>query len=114
MDQKPPAKLSPIIIFLVLLFNLIWIVLVFMSCQVDNDARREVTPDVETGSLKVWEEFAILEDQNRPGFATNLRMPEGFGQFDVKVYTTSLNDLNLVVDHGDIRPIFFDPFNHLL
>ena len=36
MDQKPPVKRNLFLIFIVILFNLIWLTLLFMSCQADK------------------------------------------------------------------------------
>ena len=38
MDQKPPARRNMFILAAVILFNLIWLTLLFMSCQTDKSS----------------------------------------------------------------------------
>ncbi len=47
MDQEPPAKRNTFVIVAALLFNFIWIALLFLSCQADNDPNPTPTPTPE-------------------------------------------------------------------
>jgi len=46
MEQNPPAKQNTFVVVAVVLFNLIWLILLFLSCQADNDPKPTPTPEV--------------------------------------------------------------------
>jgi hypothetical protein len=46
MEQNPPAKRNTFVMVAVVLFNLIWLILLFLSCQADNDPKPTPTPEV--------------------------------------------------------------------
>ncbi len=46
MEQNPPAKRSTFVMVAVVLFNLIWLTLLFLSCQADTDPKPTPTPAV--------------------------------------------------------------------
>jgi len=45
MDHKPPVKLNRFVLVAVILFNLIWLTLLFLSCQADNMPDPTATPE---------------------------------------------------------------------
>jgi hypothetical protein len=97
MNQKPPTKLSPTIIFLVVLFNLILIVLLFMSCQADNVTR--IDANLEAG-FRSFVRIGDIQKNLLSGGSTRSPM--------------LLYNLNLIIDHSNIWPIGFNPLDDLL
>ncbi len=54
MGQKPPARKNTFVIVAALLFNLLWITLLFLSCQADNQPGSTPTQDVRIEKPLVW------------------------------------------------------------
>ena len=54
MDQKPPARKNTFVIVAAVLFNLLWITLLFLSCQADNGSTPTPTPEVGIEKPIVW------------------------------------------------------------
>ena len=46
MDPEPPVKRNIFLIAVVILFNLIWLTLLFLSCQADQKQQPDLTPMV--------------------------------------------------------------------
>jgi hypothetical protein len=44
MDQKPPTRPNSLLIAVVILFNLLWLTLLFLSCQADKTSLPDLTP----------------------------------------------------------------------
>lgn len=45
MEQDPPVTRNTFVLVAVILFNLIWLTLLFLSCQADNEPNPTPTPD---------------------------------------------------------------------
>ena len=45
LDRHPPLKQNKFVLAAVVLFNLIWLVLLFLSCQADNKPNPSATPE---------------------------------------------------------------------
>jgi hypothetical protein len=45
MDQNPPVRRNMFVLVAVVLFNLVWITLLFLSCQADNEPNPTSTPE---------------------------------------------------------------------
>jgi len=53
MDPEPPVKRNLFLIAIVIFFNLIWLTLLFMSCQADENSQPDLTPMVKVESRQV-------------------------------------------------------------
>ena len=47
MNTEPPVKRNMFLIAVVILFNLVWLALLFLSCQADENRQLEVTPTIQ-------------------------------------------------------------------
>jgi len=54
MDQKPPVRKNTFVIVATVLFNLLWITLLFLSCQADNGSKPTPTPEAGIEKHIVW------------------------------------------------------------
>ena len=54
MDHKPPVKLNRFVLVAVILFNLIWLTLLFLSCQADNKPDPTATPEAGLSEPFTW------------------------------------------------------------
>lgn len=54
MDQKPPVRRNTFVIVAAILFNLLWIALLFLSCQADKAAKPTPTPEAKIEQHPVW------------------------------------------------------------
>ena len=52
MTQNYPAKRNTFVLVAVVLFNLIWLALLFLSCQADNEPKTTPTPIVHQTHLQ--------------------------------------------------------------
>ena len=55
MDQKPPVRKNTFVIVAAVLFNLLWIALLFLSCQADNDSSPTPTPEAGIENYPTWD-----------------------------------------------------------
>lgn len=55
MDQTPPARKNTFVIVAAVLFNLLWITLLFLSCQADNGSKPTPTPEAGIEEHMVWD-----------------------------------------------------------
>ncbi len=61
MEQKPPAQRNTFVIVAAVLFNLLWIGLLFLSCQADDQPVQTPTPDARMEENGVWQLAANFE-----------------------------------------------------
>lgn len=54
MDQNPPLKQNRFVLVAVVLFNLIWLALLFLSCQADNKPDPSATPEAGLREHLAW------------------------------------------------------------
>jgi hypothetical protein len=54
MDQNPPLKQNRFVLVVVVLFNLIWFALLFLSCQADNKPNPTATPEAGLREHLIW------------------------------------------------------------
>ena len=64
MEQKPPAQRNTFVIVAAVLFNLLWIGLLFLSCQADSQPDLTPTPDARMDEHDVWLLVAIHEKES--------------------------------------------------
>jgi hypothetical protein len=64
MDQEPPVKRNLFLIVVVVLFNLIWLTLLFMSCRVEKVPLGESSRPNEV-LVASWDWGAISEWQTQ-------------------------------------------------
>lgn len=60
MDQEPPIKRNVFLIAIVIFFNLIWLTLLFMSCQADEKSQPEITPIARIDSCQYSRGILVL------------------------------------------------------
>lgn len=71
MDQEPPVRRNTFVLVAVILFNLIWITLLFWSCQADSNSNPTPTPEAGIIDQDHWnlitsfESRPILEEENQ-------------------------------------------------
>ena len=68
MEQNLPARRNTFVLVAVILFNLIWIALLFLSCQADNDPNPTATPIVYQPSVRSLSEITskVVDRSNNP------------------------------------------------
>ena len=54
MDQNRPVKQNTFVLVAVVLFNLIWLTLLFLSCQADNEPNLKPTPEARMRDHLTW------------------------------------------------------------
>ena len=64
MEEKPPVQRNTFVIVAAVLFNLLWIGLLFLSCQTDNQPDQTPTPDARIEDRDVLQLAAIFERES--------------------------------------------------
>jgi len=64
MDQNPPLKQNRFVLVAVVLFNLIWLALLFLSCQADNKPNPTATPEAGLREHLTWKMVADFRPES--------------------------------------------------
>jgi len=72
MDRKTPILRNKFVLVAVVLFNLIWLVLLFLSCQADNNPYPSPTP--ETGFSDSQNRVVVSESHQNSVYVKDVKV----------------------------------------